>query len=120
MKVEHGTHICEHCGGKVPNAKVCPCCGREHSKEWIESATKFEGQMGLAVLSFLCVLSFNWIFQDSFILALLVSIQFVIGCFTVACVLGAIYIVYEIIKAIFTKNDKKHQVAVDNRIDPSV
>ena len=48
MKVEHGTHTCEHCGAKVSTARVCPCCGREHSDLWIATAKKADGAAGFA------------------------------------------------------------------------
>jgi hypothetical protein len=56
MKVEHGSHTCEHCGAKVSTAWVCPCCGREHSDLWIATAKKADGAivfMGMFVFPYM-------------------------------------------------------------------
>ena len=60
MRVEHGSHACEHCGAKVPAALICPCCSNEHSAVWIATAKKSDEVQGLAALFAMPYLAFQF------------------------------------------------------------
>jgi hypothetical protein len=66
MTVKYGDHACEHCGVKVPLARLCPSCGNEHSADWIYSNQMFGPKvmfwmiMLTAVSTFLLELDFFW------------------------------------------------------------
>lgn len=50
MKVSHGNHTCEHCAAKVATAKLCPCCGQEHSADWLANATKADNMTAWTIV----------------------------------------------------------------------